>query len=247
MNRSRWGLQSACALLLMSGALCLSVVASATAPIGEASGQLSSWLGAFSGSPKTDLPTAVSECPLLPIALPASALNGVAPGAALPRLTRGTGATHFSWLSWTGSEDPELFGYSLKPPGDSHTYRNPDNADDLAVDAGDWVWTQSTAMNTSLVQTKLDALRYVDVIVPVWEQARDASSRRQLQVQRFVWVRLSNFRLSATPWIELTYLRDASCDNRPPRFITEPPRFARVGRPTAMTRPLAIRTRIPSP
>ncbi|WP_298850495.1 Ig-like domain-containing protein [uncultured Aquimonas sp.] len=215
----------------MSGALCLSVVASATAPIGEASGQLSSWLGAFSGSPKTDLPTAVSECPLLPIALPASALNGVAPGAPLPRLTRGTASNHFSWLSWTGSEDLELFGYSLKPPGDSHTYLNPDDASDLAVDAGDWVWTQSAAMNTSLVQTKLDALRYVDVIVPVWAQARDASSRRQLQVQRFVWVRLNNFRLSATPWIELTYLRDASCDNRPPRFITEPPRFARVGRP----------------
>jgi len=231
MNRSLWGLRGACALLLLSSALWLSTAASAAAPVREAHGQLSSWLSAFSGSPKTDLPSAVSECPLLPIALPASALNGVAPGTALPRLTRGTAINHFSWLSWTGSEDLELFGYSLKPPGDSHTYRNPDNADDLAVDAGDWVWTQSSAMNTSLVQTKLDALRYTDVIVPVWEQARDASNRRQLQVQRFVWVRLSNFRLSGTPWIELTYLRDASCDNRPPRFITEPPRFARVGRP----------------
>ncbi len=230
MNRSFWSLQSAFVLLLLGVALCLSAGASASALRVER-GELKSWLNVFTGSAKTDLPSAVSECPLLPIALPASALNGVVTGAALPRLTRGTGATHFSWLSWTGSEDPELFGYSLKPPGDSHTYRNPDNADDLTVDMGDWVWTQSTAMNTSLVQTKLDALRYTDVIVPVWEQARDASNRRQLQVQRFVWVRLSNFRLSATPWIELTYLRDASCDNRPPRFITEPPRFARVGRP----------------
>ncbi|MFN7783664.1 MAG: Ig-like domain-containing protein, partial [Lysobacterales bacterium] len=227
MNRSRWGLQGALALLLVC--LCLPAVAAPPKPA-VSGADLSGWLSRLAAPAKTDLPSAVSECPLLPIALPASALNGLAPGAAVPRLSRGVAANQFSWLSWTGSEDPELFGYSLRPPGDSHTYRNPDNAADLAVDAGDWVWTQSTAMNSSLVQTKLDALRYVDVIVPVWAQARDASSRRQLQVQRFVWVRLKDFRLSATPWIELTYLRDASCSNRPPRFITEPPRFARVGR-----------------
>ncbi|WP_395789156.1 putative Ig domain-containing protein [Aquimonas sp.] len=174
--------------------------------------------------------TVVSECPLLPVALPNAALKGLQPGQALPRLQRGSAPENFNWLSWTGSTDTTLFAYGLRPPGDSHTYISPDDLTDRKLDAGDWARVLGSNMNDPLVQTKLDALRYVDGIVPVWSASRDSAGERQVQVARFVWVRLNNFNLSGTPWIEFTYLREASCANRPPVFTSVPPLFASVGR-----------------
>lgn len=77
-------------------------------------------------------------CPIYPIALPRTRVDGLAPGARLDAIERGTGPGNFSWLTWTGAVDAPTMARSLAPPGDSHNYVDPDDATDRLLNIGDW-------------------------------------------------------------------------------------------------------------
>ncbi|OJH33810.1 putative Ig domain-containing protein [Cystobacter ferrugineus] len=110
-------------------------------------------------------------CAVYPIAVPANLLSGAQPGAVFDRVPRGTGAGQYGWLTWAGSQSAPTLAESLRPPGDSDTYRNPYDSRDRRLDAGDWVLGASGSMNASSVRRNLDALIDKDIIVPVYDRA----------------------------------------------------------------------------
>ena len=60
-------------------------------------------------------------------------LNGVQPGDILPDILNGTQPGNFGWLTWTGDNGLPALVTSLTPPGDSHTYINPNDPLDHIV------------------------------------------------------------------------------------------------------------------
>src|SRR5690606_23916783 len=96
-----------------------------------------------------DLRVVQDFCAIYPIALPTTALTGIAPGTLIKQLPRGTGPGNFSWLTWTGANDAPTLATSLVPPGDSWRYMNPDNAIDRVLNIADFAQGAPGSMNAS--------------------------------------------------------------------------------------------------
>jgi RHS repeat-associated protein len=155
-------------------------------------------------------------CPIYPLALPASVIDPLQPGARVERLERGTGAGNFSWLSWTGAVDAPTLAQSLLPPGDSYLYRNPVDPGDSLLDIGDWVHAATGSMNAAAVRANLGDLVGEDIVLPVWGEVRGQGSRFQYRVSRFAVVRLEDFRLTGQGWIGFEFRGFKRCYNDPP-------------------------------
>ncbi len=160
-------------------------------------------------------------CPIYPIALPKSRIDGLAVGAVIDQLARGTGAGNFSWLSWTGATDAPTMAASLMPPGDSDTYVDPDDATDHLLNIGDWAQGSTGSMNSAAIRAAMDVLKTQDIILPVWDDTRGQGSRFDYHVQRFVTVRLRDYQLTGQGWLSFEFKGEATCYNRAPTALPQ--------------------------
>jgi RHS repeat-associated protein len=160
-------------------------------------------------------------CPIYPIALPKSRIDGLAAGALIEQLERGTGAGNFSWLSWTGATDAPTMATSLMPPGDSDTYVDPDDASDHLLNIGDWAQGSTGSMNAAAIRAAMDVLKTQDIILPVWDDTRGQGSNFDYHVQRFVTVRLRDYQLTGQGWLSFEFKGEATCYNRAPTALPQ--------------------------
>jgi hypothetical protein len=100
---------------------------------------------------------------------------------------------------------------SLRPPGDSKTYVNPNNRDDHVVSVGDWVQGSPGVTNSRQVRQALDNLKQIDVIVPVWDQARGTGNNSVYRVAAFARVRLVSYQLPFQNRISARFLGLVNC------------------------------------
>lgn len=155
-------------------------------------------------------------CAIYPIALPESVVAGLSAGQSVNQMPRGTGTGNYSWLSWSGSNSAPTAAASLLPPGDSYTYRNPDNSSDQVLNIGDFAQGAPGSMNASAIRNSLDALLNTDIILPTWDSKRGQGSNLDYRVARFVTVRLRDYRLTGNGWISFEYRGVATCYNHAP-------------------------------
>src|SRR4051812_16471892 len=122
-------------------------------------------------------PTHAQDCNFYPIALPSAALSNITAGTVLSDILQGTQPGNFGWLTWAGSPSVPTLIASLTAPGNSSTYVNFDNPADHQVTVGDWVRGKPGVSNAQNVRDALDALKAIDITVPVWNQTRGQGSQ----------------------------------------------------------------------
>ncbi|MCB1555584.1 MAG: tandem-95 repeat protein [Xanthomonadales bacterium] len=163
-----------------------------------------------------DLRVVQDFCPIYPIALPSNVMDGLSPGAAVQRMPDGTGPGNYSWLTWTGANNSPTLAASLTPPGDSYLYVSPDDASDHVLNIGDWAQGAPGVKNASQVRAAMDVLLTQDIVLPVWSSRRGQGSQFDYGVQRFVTVRLTDYKLNGKGWLSFVYKGEATCYDRPP-------------------------------
>ncbi|SFK25795.1 putative Ig domain-containing protein [Lysobacter sp. cf310] len=155
-------------------------------------------------------------CAIYPIAVPASLLQDATPGTVFERMPRGTGAGNYSWLTWSGHPSAPTLAASLVPPGDSDTYRNPDDAQDQRLDIGDWAQGAPGSMNAAQVRKNMAALVGRDIVVPAYSQTRGQGNRYDYRVQQFAVIRLRDYQLTGHGWLSFEFRGYQRCYNQPP-------------------------------
>lgn len=158
------------------------------------------------GSEPPDDDNPPQGCPLYPIALSTQTLNGAIPGATLGDIWNGVQSGNFGWLTWVGSPNVPTLAQSLTPPGDSHTYVNPNDPTDTVVSIGDWVQGSPGVSNASSVRAALDVLKTIDITVPVWDQATGNGNNSLYRVAGFAIVRITDYRLPNQNRITATFV-----------------------------------------
>src|SRR3954451_22027427 len=173
-----------------------------------------------------------NACDLYPIALAATTLAGLAPGAMLNDIYNGTGAGNFGWLTWAGSTSERTLVTSLTAPGDVDTYVNPDDPTDHVLATGDWVEGKPGVSNSSSVRAALDGLEQIDVAVPVWDTATGSGNNIRYHVSGFALVRLVSYQLNQQNRISARYLGPLTCGQ-----IIQPPTPTPTPSPTPTPTP----------
>ena len=107
------------------------------------------------------------ECALYPLALSSTALTNVSPGTVVSDILQGTQPGNCGWLTWAGSPSEPTLVASLTAPGNSPTFVNPDDSSDRQLSVGDWVRGKPGVSNSKSVRDALDALKSIDITVPV--------------------------------------------------------------------------------
>ncbi len=178
--------------------------------------------GAANASGFTETPDIVVEpdfCSLYPITVPNELLQGASPGQTFRRVRLGTRPGNYSWLSWTGRTDANTLEASLIPPGDSHTYANPDDASDGRLDVADWVQGAPGVKNSRGVRDRADALLGRNIIVPVWGEVRGQGARFDYKTARFAVISLSDYRFNGKGYISFSFVRFTKCYNSKPSAL----------------------------
>lgn len=152
-------------------------------------------------------------CDLYPIALHTSTLAGASPGSTLSNIYNGSNPGNFGWLTWTGSNSVPSLAASLTPPGNSHTYINPYDANDHLVSVGDWVEGKPGVSNSSQVRNALNLLIGQDIVVPVWDAVEGSGSNTNYHVTAFATVQLISYHLPGQNRITATFVGYATCGN----------------------------------
>src|SRR5688572_15069518 len=124
-------------------------------------------------------------CDLFPMALSSQQVSNAAPGTVLSDVLNGTQSGNFGWLTWAGSPSVPTLVTSLTSPGNSSTYVNPDNTSDHQISVGDWIQGKPGVSNSKNVRDALDALKAIDVTVPVWDQTRGQGANAAYRVSGF--------------------------------------------------------------
>ncbi len=148
---------------------------------------------------------------MTPIALHADTLIGAQPGDTLPDIFNGTQPGNFGWLTWTGANGVPTLVASLTPPGNSHTYINPNDPNDHIVSIGDWIEGKPGVSNAKKVRNALDELMSMDIVVPVWDATQGNGANTVYQVSGFATVRILDYRLPGQDRITVQFLGMASC------------------------------------
>lgn len=146
------------------------------------------------------------QCELYPIALSAQQLSGTAPGSILNNTSNGSQPGSFGWLTWGGSPSEPTLVASLMPPGDSSTYVNPDDPQDHQIAVGKWISAKPGVSNSKPIRDALDVLKAMDILVPVWDQARGSGERAAYRVAGFARVRLIDYNLPGQNRITARFL-----------------------------------------
>lgn len=174
-------------------------------------------------STNTPSPTPIPACGLYPIALHANSLAGVAIGDIVEDIYNGAQPGNFGWLTWTGDNGITSLSTSLTPPGDSHIYINPLHSGDHTVSIGDWVQGRPGVTNSILVRNSLDALKVVNIMVPVWDEVEGNGDNLQYHVSDFALVRLIEYKLPGEDRITVRFLGYGGCnENRQPGILQFP-------------------------
>jgi hypothetical protein len=157
-----------------------------------------------------------AQCAHYPIALSADALTGVEPGGLLDDIWNGSQPGNFGWLTWAGSPDEPTLVASLTSPGDSATYVNPFDANDLVLSPGDWAQGKPGVANSRGVRNALDELVGIIITVPVWDQAQAQGNNTLYHIVGFADVAIVDYRLSGEDRITALFLGFADCGGGPP-------------------------------
>ena len=115
------------------------------------------------------------------------------------------------WLTWAGDVSAPVLAASLTLPGDSGTYRNPDNPVDKILSVGDWVWGRPGVVNSRAVRRALDALIGGQIVVPVWDATRGQGSGVAYHVSGFAKFSVTGYHLPYDNRISARYLGPADC------------------------------------
>ncbi len=156
-------------------------------------------------------PTA-APCDLYPIALHEDTLDGVEVGDLLEDIMNGENSGNFGWLTWTGDNGVPSLIASLTPPGNSHTYINPNNPNDHVVSVGDWVEGKPGVSNAKGIRDALNHLKTIDIVVPVWDEVQGNGANVVYRVSAFAIVRLVDYQLPKQDRISAIFLGYASCN-----------------------------------
>jgi PKD repeat protein len=170
---------------------------------------------------------------LYPIGVSRDALVEVAPGAIIDNLFEGGAPGQFGWLSWSGSPSEHLLALSLRPPGNSMTYVNPDEPRDNVPSPGNWVSGKPGVSNSRGVRDALDALLDRDAVVPVWDAVRGKGAHAQYRIVAFARIRLLDYRLGGRGRIRARFLGFVHSEeaNRPPTVDAGSDQTAWLGEP----------------
>lgn len=174
------------------------------------------------------------SCALYPIALYVGSLNAVPVNTEIVDLLNGTGPGNFGWLTWGSGQSAPTLTTSLTPPGDSHTYTNPNDPQDRRVSVGDWVRGTPGVSNSRSVRDALDQLLTTETIVPVWDTATGSGSSTRYHIVSFARVQLTDYRLPTHNRISATFLGWHACDGSP---VTPTPGPTATNTPTATVTP----------
>jgi hypothetical protein len=158
-------------------------------------------------------PAQAQLCQLYPIALSAQSLTNVTPGTVVSNIWNGSQPGNFGWLSWTGDPGETTLLDSLTQPGDSTTYVNPDNTNDHTLLVGDWVSGKPGVSNSKHVRAALDTLEGVQIVVPVWDQARGEGDNTAYHVSAFAVVQIISYSLPSQNQITAQFLGYSSCSS----------------------------------
>jgi hypothetical protein len=150
-------------------------------------------------------------CDLYPIALHKKSLTGVKVGGLICDIYNGVRPGNFGWLTWARSPSEPTLVKSLTPPGNSGTYSNPDARDDHVVSVGDWVQGKPGISNSRQVRAALEALKQIDITVPVWDRAIGTGNNSLYRVVAFARVRLVSYRLPCQNRITVRFLGWTTC------------------------------------
>ncbi len=151
------------------------------------------------------------QCDFYPIALSAQQLSNAAPGTVLNDIYNGSAPGNFGWMSWGGSPSEPALVASLTAPGNSSTYVNPDNRADHQISIGDWVSAKPGLSNSKGVRDALDALKSVDITVPVWDLTRGSGDHAAYRVANFARMRLLSYQLPGQNRISARFLGLTTC------------------------------------
>ena len=152
-------------------------------------------------------------CPLLPIALHTTTLDGRDEGDKLQNIRNGTGEGNFGWLRWTDDTEAiesnpnseEYLAEELANPRLAmNDYKEPEHkdADDTVINDGDWVWGLTGNVNSNgVAKQELDRLvtEGQKHLVPVWDTAEGTGSNTVYHIVGFAWVILYDFDLTGNP------------------------------------------------
>jgi len=155
-------------------------------------------------------------CPIVPLTVQADAVTGLQTRAVISSSLSGTASDRVGWLTWAGDFSDTVLAHSLVLPGDSETYRNPDNPTDHTLAAGKWVQGRLPVLGGPAT-TALTDLRtsYVSVVVPVWDQASGIGARLRYHVSDFVWISFKTYNTANPPLLEVRYWGRATCPSSP--------------------------------
>jgi YD repeat-containing protein len=178
-----------------------------------------------------------SNCDLYPVALSDQSLREAAPGTVLEDGLNGQQPGQFGWLTWGGSPSEPALIASLTPPGDSAGYINPDQTSDHQVTIGDWIQAKPGVGNSARLRAALDALKSVDIIVPVWNETRGTGQNAAYRVQTFARVRLLDYDLPRGNRLRFLFLGYATCGarNTPPVVKAGPDQTLLPGETAALS------------
>lgn len=135
------------------------------------------------------------NCELYPIAISSKLLNDASAEGTLEITAAENPSGGFGWLSWTGNPSANRLAASLTPPGDSATYVNPDDPQDLQVSVGDWVKGMPGVSNSKDIGAALDALKERVIIVPVWDEVRGEGNNGAYHVASFARIQILDYQL----------------------------------------------------
>jgi len=133
-------------------------------------------------------------------------------GDVIPNIYNGAQPGNFGWLSWTGAPSTRALATSLTPPGNSGTYVNPHDPNDHTLSIGDFMQGRPGVSNSNDVRQALDALKTLDIIVPVWDVVEGSGSNVLYRVVAFARIRVTDYHLARENRISAQFLGLVTCN-----------------------------------
>ncbi len=159
----------------------------------------------------SETPAPAPDCQLYPLALSTEVLAEAEVGINFLRVPLGNGTGNFSFLSWAGVNDADVFAAAIAADGGAAGYVNPEDPADSQLDLGDWVQGLPGVKNSSGVRANLDALIGAEIAVPTWSELRGEGDELDYSVDGFARIKLLSYKLSGKGWISFEYVGDTQC------------------------------------
>ncbi len=140
-------------------------------------------------------------CEVYPIAVHTSTIDPLQPGDTTGDIFNGAGAGNFGWMRWNddpGNNSQTYLCEELINPRLSHNdFRDAKDPGDTSLNAGDWAWGLTGAVNSNDIRDELDRLvnNGITIRVPVWDISDGTGSNLSYHIDRFILVRLTAFDL----------------------------------------------------